>query len=168
MSAGRDPVDAIIDQWAAVRPDLDTRAMEVFGRIYRLSRAMGDRMEKAYQQYGISRGEFDVLATLRRSGEPYTLSPRQLSATLMLTTGGMTGRLDKLERGGLLRRSPDPHDRRGLKVTLTEKGLDVIDRAVGAGLAVQTAALSHLDDEQAGQLAGLLRELLTESPEAPH
>ncbi|MGW2743852.1 MarR family winged helix-turn-helix transcriptional regulator [Streptomyces sp. NPDC001450] len=172
MSAGRqqhrDPVDAIIEQWAAVRPDLDTKAMEVFGRIYRLSRAMGDRMEKAYAPYGISRGEFDVLATLRRSGEPYTLSPRQLSATLMLTTGGMTGRLDKLERAGLLRRSPDPHDRRGLQVTLTEKGLDVIDQAVGAGLAVQTAALSSLDAEQAGQLSGLLRELLAGTQGAEH
>ncbi|MEV6054406.1 MarR family transcriptional regulator [Streptomyces sp. NPDC052107] len=164
----RDPVDAIIDQWAAVRPDLDSRAMEVFGRIYRLSRTMGDRMEKAYQPYGISRGEFDVLATLRRAGEPYTLSPRQLSATLMLTTGGMTGRLDKLEGAGLLRRSPDPHDRRGLQVTLTEKGLDVIDRAVGAGLAVQTEALSLLDDEQVGQLADLLRVLLAGTLEAPH
>ncbi|MER5510615.1 MarR family transcriptional regulator [Streptomyces sp. NPDC002766] len=161
MSAERkDAVDAIIDQWARARPDLDTRAMEVFGRIYRLSRTMGDRMEKAYAPYGISRGEFDVLATLRRSGEPYTLSPRQLSATLMLTTGGMTGRLDKLERAGLLRRSPDPHDRRALQVTLTEKGLEVIDQAVGAGLAVQTEALSTMDDEQAGQLADLLRELL--------
>ncbi|MBK3645539.1 MarR family winged helix-turn-helix transcriptional regulator [Streptomyces sp. MBT33] len=161
MSAERkDAVDAIIDQWARVRPDLDTRAMEVFGRIYRLSRTMGDRMEKAYAPYGISRGEFDVLATLRRSGEPYTLSPRQLSATLMLTTGGMTGRLDKLENAGLLRRSPDPHDRRALQVTLTEKGLEVIDRAVGAGLAVQTEALSTMNDEQADQLAGLLRELL--------
>ncbi|MFF4038904.1 MULTISPECIES: MarR family winged helix-turn-helix transcriptional regulator [unclassified Streptomyces] len=172
MSAGRqqhrDPVDAIIDQWAAVRPDLDTKAMEVFGRIYRLSRAMGDRMEKAYAPYGISRGEFDVLATLRRSGEPFTLSPRQLSATLMLTTGGMTGRLDKLERAGLLRRSPDPHDRRGLQVTLTEKGLDVIDQAVGAGLAVQTAALSSLDTEQADQLAGLLRELLAGTQGTEH
>lgn len=76
MSAQRkDAVDAIIDQWAAVRPDLDTRAMEVFGRIHRLSRTMGDRAEKAYAPYGISRGEFDVLATLRRAGEPYTLSP---------------------------------------------------------------------------------------------
>ncbi|MGW0813977.1 MarR family winged helix-turn-helix transcriptional regulator [Streptomyces viridiviolaceus] len=158
----RDPVDAIIDQWAAVRPDLDTAAMEVFGRIYRLSRAMGDRMEKAYARLGISRGEFDVLATLRRSGEPYTLSPRQLSDTLMLTTGGMTGRLDKLERAGLLRRSPDPHDRRGLQVTLTDEGLALVDEAVGAGLAVQTEALSAaLDGEQAGQLAGLLRELLS-------
>ncbi|MFF3919060.1 MarR family winged helix-turn-helix transcriptional regulator [Streptomyces sp. NPDC001852] len=168
MSAGKDSVDAIIDQWAAVRPDLDSRAMEVFGRIYRLSRTMGDRMEKAYQPYGISRGEFDVLATLRRAGEPHTLSPRQLSATLMLTTGGMTGRLDKLEKAGLLRRSPDPHDRRGLQVTLTEKGLDVIDRAVGAGLTVQTEALSRLDDEQVGQLADLLRELLAGTLEAPH
>ncbi|WP_405879780.1 MarR family transcriptional regulator [Streptomyces sp. NBC_01136] len=160
MKTPQDPVDAIIEQWATVRPDLDTAAMEVFGRIFRLGRAMGDRMEKAYARFGISRGEFDVLATLRRSNAPYTLSPRQLSATLMLTTGGMTGRLDKLERAGLLRRSPDPHDRRGLHVTLTDKGLRLIDEAVGAGLAVQTEALAHLDEEQAGQLAELLRELL--------
>ncbi|MFG2552866.1 MarR family winged helix-turn-helix transcriptional regulator [Streptomyces sp. NPDC048581] len=161
----KDPVDAIIDQWATVRPDLDTKAMEVFGRIFRLSRTMGDRMEKAYAPHGISRGEFDVLGTLRRSGDPYTLSPRQLSATLMLTTGGMTGRLDKLERAGLLRRSPDPHDRRGLHVTLTEKGLALIDEAVGAGLAAQTEALSALDDAQADQLADLLRELLAGTSE---
>jgi len=161
MSAQRkDAVDAIIDQWAAVRPDLDTRAMEVFGRIFRLSRAMGDRMEKAYAPHGISRGEFDVLATLRRAGEPHTLSPRQLSATLMLTTGGMTGRLDKLERAALLRRSPDPHDRRALQVTLTEKGLTVVDEAVSAGLATETEALSALNEEQADQLADLLRVLL--------
>ncbi|MFF1625926.1 MarR family winged helix-turn-helix transcriptional regulator [Streptomyces sp. NPDC058246] len=160
MSTPKDPVDAIIEQWAGVRPDLDTAAMEVFGRIFRLSRAMGDRMEKAYARYGIARGEFDVLATLRRSDAPYTLSPRQLSATLMLTTGGMTGRLDKLERAGLLRRSPDPHDRRGLQVTLTDEGLRLIDEAVGAGLAVQTEALSVLDDNRAGQLAELLRQLL--------
>ncbi|MFF2517173.1 MarR family winged helix-turn-helix transcriptional regulator [Streptomyces sp. NPDC058086] len=161
MKTPQDPVDAIIEQWATVRPDLDTAAMEVFGRVFRLARTMGDRMEKAYTPFGISRGEFDVLATLRRSDAPYTLSPRQLSATLMLTTGGMTGRLDKLERAGLLRRSPDPHDRRGLQVTLTDKGLRLIDEAVGAGLSVQTEALAHLDEERAGQLAGLLRELLT-------
>ncbi|MFE2262722.1 MarR family winged helix-turn-helix transcriptional regulator [Streptomyces griseosporeus] len=165
--ASRDPVDAIIEQWAAVRPDLDTRAMEVFGRIYRLSRTMGDRMEKAYARFGISRGEFDVLATLRRAGEPYTLSPRQLSATLMLTTGGMTGRLDKLERAGLLRRSPDPHDRRGLQVTLTDEGLRLIDEAVGAGLAVQTEALTAaLDEKRAAQLADLLRDLLAGTGQA--
>jgi DNA-binding MarR family transcriptional regulator len=160
MSNPEDPVDAIVEQWAAVRPDLDTAAMEVFGRVFRLARTMGDRMEKAYARYGISRGEFDVLATLRRSDAPYTLPPRELSATLMLTTGGMTGRLDRLERAGLLHRSPDPHDRRGLRVTLTDEGLRLIDEAVEAGLAVQTAALSALDGEQAAQLADLLRPLL--------
>ncbi|MFF7553484.1 MarR family winged helix-turn-helix transcriptional regulator [Streptomyces olivaceus] len=155
-----DPVDAIVGQWARVRPDLDTAAMEVFGRVFRLARAMGDRMETAYARFGISRGEFDALAALRRAGEPYTLSPRQLSATLMLTTGGMTGRLDRLEGAGLLRRSPDPHDRRALQVTLTDRGLSLIDEAVGAGLAVQAAALSALDARQAAQVADLLRDLL--------
>ncbi|MFH0518141.1 MarR family winged helix-turn-helix transcriptional regulator [Streptomyces sp. M41] len=161
-----DAVDAIIDQWARVRPDLDTTAMEVFGRIYRLTHAVGGRMDTAYARFGISRGEFDVLATLRRSDAPYTLPPRELSATLMLTTGGMTGRLDKLERAGLLRRSPDPHDRRGLQVTLTEEGLALVDEAVTAGLAVQTEVLSALNDEQAGQLADLLRELLAGTHES--
>ncbi len=78
----------------------------------------------------------------------------------MLTTGGMTGRLDKLERAGLLRRSPDPHDRRGLQVTLTEEGLRLIDEAVVAGVAEQSRALAALGPERAAQLADLLRELL--------
>ena len=156
----RDAVDAITGQWNQERPDLDTLPMAVFGRVYRLARLMGDRMEKEYQRYGIGRGEFDVLATLRRSGEPYTLSPRQLSATLMLTTGGMTGRLDKLEKAGLLERSPDPGDRRGLRVALTERGLDVIDRAVGSGLALQQTAVDGLGAEEAALLAALLRKLL--------
>ncbi|OKK07821.1 MarR family transcriptional regulator [Streptomyces sp. CB03234] len=157
----QDPVDAITAQWAVVRPDLDTVPMAVYGRIYRLSSTMAARMDKAYAPFGISRGEFDVLATLRRSGEPYTLSPRELSATLMLTTGGMTGRLDKLERAGLLSRSPDPHDRRGLRVTLSARGRELVDEAVTAGLAVQREALeSALDAQEAEQLAGLLRKLL--------
>jgi DNA-binding MarR family transcriptional regulator len=155
-----DAVDAIIGQWGRERPDLHTLPMAVFGRIYRLSRLMGERMEKEYQRFGIGRGEFDVLATLRRSGAPYTLSPRQLSETLMLTTGGMTGRLDKLERAGLLERAPDPHDRRGLRVSLTERGVGVIDEAVGAGLAQQQDALDGLSDEDADRLADLLRLLL--------
>ncbi|MCB5179129.1 MarR family winged helix-turn-helix transcriptional regulator [Streptomyces antimicrobicus] len=156
---GHDAVDAIAAQWYAVRPELDTAPMAVFGRIYRIGRAMEERMERAYAPFGISRGEFDVIATLRRSGEPYTLSPRQLSATLMLTTGGMTGRLDKLEKAGLLCRQPDPHDRRGLRVTLTEHGLDVVDAAVVAGLQVQREALAGLSDEESAALAGLLRKL---------
>lgn len=165
---GSDAVDAITGQWNRERPELDTRAMAVFGRIYRLARVMGDRMEKEYRRFGIGRGEFDVLSTLRRSGEPYTLSPRQLSATLMLTTGGMTGRLDKLEQAGLLERAPDPGDRRGLRVTLTPRGLGVIDEALVAGLALQQAALEGMDADQAELLADLLRQLLasTESERA--
>ncbi|MEU9998638.1 MarR family transcriptional regulator [Streptomyces sp. NPDC050848] len=157
-----DAVDAITDQWAAVRPDLDTLPMAVFGRIYRLAGAMRGRVDKAYAPYGgMSLGEFDVLATLRRSGEPYTLSPRELTATLMITTGGMTGRLDKLEKAGLLSRSPDPNDRRGLRVTLSERGKELVDQAVGAGLAQQREALeTALTPEEAEQLAGLLRKLL--------
>ncbi|MEU7277192.1 MarR family transcriptional regulator [Streptomyces sp. NPDC045431] len=135
--------------------------MAVFGRVYRLTHSIGARVDKAYAPFGVSRGEFDVLATLRRSGEPYTLSPRELSATLMLTTGGMTGRLDKLERAGLLTRNPDPNDRRGLRVTLTERGRALVDAAVAAGLAVQREALeAALEPEEAEQLAALLRKLL--------
>ncbi|MFF0479925.1 MarR family winged helix-turn-helix transcriptional regulator [Streptomyces sp. NPDC004435] len=156
-----DPVDAIAAQWAVVRPDLDTLPMEVFGRIYRLAAAMRGRVDKAYAPYGMGLGEFDVLATLRRSGAPYTLSPRELTATLMITTGGMTGRLDKLEKAGLLTRSPDPHDRRGLRVTLTERGRELVDQAVGAGLERQREALEGaLTEEEAEQLTGLLRKLL--------
>ncbi|MFJ9433711.1 MarR family winged helix-turn-helix transcriptional regulator [Streptomyces sp. NPDC101490] len=159
-----DAVDAIADQWAVVRPDLDTVPMAVFGRIYRLANAMRGRVDKAYAPYGMALGEFDVLATLRRSGEPYTLSPRELTATLMITTGGMTGRLDKLEKAGLLTRSPDPNDRRGLRVTLSERGRELVDRAVEAGLAEQRAAVEGaLTDEEAAQLTGLLRKLLASS-----
>ncbi|WP_405492827.1 MarR family winged helix-turn-helix transcriptional regulator [Streptomyces sp. NBC_00096] len=160
----KDPVDAITDQWFAVRPDLETTPMAVFGRIFRISKAMGDAMERAYARYGIARGEFDVVATLRRSGTPYTLSPRELSATLMLTTGGMTGRLDKLEKAGLLCRNPDPDDRRGLRVTITDRGLALIDEAVAAGLAVQRDALTGLDEEEVAALTVLLRKVLAGVP----
>lgn len=101
-----------------------------------------------------------MLATLRRAGEPYELSPRELSATLMVTTGGMTGRLDKLERAGLLRRAPDPNDRRGLRVTLTEPGLALADEAVTAGLDLQHGVLADMDPAELRRLADLLRTLL--------
>ncbi|WP_045302114.1 MarR family winged helix-turn-helix transcriptional regulator [Saccharothrix sp. ST-888] len=156
-----DAVDAIAAQWAQVRPDLETTAMAAFGRIYRIARTMSDRMEAAYAPFGIGLGEFDVVATLRRSGAPYTLSPRELSATLMLTSGGMTGRLDKLERAGLVTRSPDPNDRRALRITLTDTGIDLVDRAVTAGLAVQQEALGGLSPDQAAALNDLLRHLMT-------
>jgi DNA-binding MarR family transcriptional regulator len=157
---GADGVDRIIEQWAHERPDLDTGAMAVFGRIFRLARLAGDRVEKAYAAYGIGRPEFDVLATLRRAGEPYQLSPGALAASMMLSTGGTTARLDRLEKAGMVERSPSPSDRRGVLVRLTSHGFDVIDQAVSAGLAEQERLLAHLPAERRRQLDDLLREAL--------
>nr|BFE61687.1 MarR family transcriptional regulator [Dactylosporangium thailandense] len=155
-----DDVDRIVAQWGRERPELQTDAMAVFGRIYRLARVVGDRQEQVYSGLGINRGEFDVLATLRRAGEPFQLSPKALSASLMLTTGGMTGRLDRLERAGLVTRSPDPADRRGLVITLTGRGREVIDEAVGIGLDAQREVLERLPEASRKRLAALLRDLL--------
>ena len=160
VSPRPDGVDRIVDQWARERPDLDTAAMGVFGRIYRASRLAEIATERAYAPYGIGRPEFDVLATLRRAGEPYQLSPGALAASMMLSSGGTTARLDRLERAGLVARSPDPDDRRGVLVRLTGKGHETADRAVAAGLAEQQRLLSHLDPARRDQLSDLLRELL--------
>jgi DNA-binding MarR family transcriptional regulator len=160
-SATADAVDRITAQWHRERPDLDTEPMAVFGRIYRLSRAMGDRIEQVYARFGIGRGEFDVLAALRRSGEPFSLSPTSLAESLMLTTGGMTGRLDKLQKAGLVERCPDPNDRRALKACLTGKGRALVDEAVAAGLVVQSEALGHLPPQDRSVLAEHLRALLS-------
>ncbi|MEV6110715.1 MarR family transcriptional regulator [Streptomyces sp. NPDC051940] len=158
-----DAVDVITAQWREVNPGLDVSSMEVLARVFRIGDTVGARMTRAYGRYGLSRGEFDALSALRRAGEPYTLSPRELAAATLLTTGGMTGRLDKLERAGLLTRSPDPNDRRGLRVTLTERGLELTDEAAEAGLRVQREALAGLTPQQAAQLAALLRALVTSS-----
>lgn len=157
----KDGVDEITDQWRVQRPELDDLLpMAVFGRIYRIAGAMGDRMERTYARFGIGRGEFDVLATLRRAGEPYMLAPKQLSDTLMLTTGGMTGRLDKLEKAGLITRSPAPGDRRSLRAQLTPAGRELVDEAVVAGLEVQRETLGRLRRTDAERLGDLLRQLL--------
>ncbi|MCA2215909.1 MarR family winged helix-turn-helix transcriptional regulator [Jidongwangia harbinensis] len=158
--AESDGVDRIIEQWGRERPDLDTTAMAVFGRIYRLARVAGDEVEKAYARYGIGRAEFDVLATLRRSGPPYQLSPGALAGSMMLSSGGTTARLDRLERAGLVQRSPSPTDRRGVLVRLTDAGREIVDGAVAAGLAEQQRLLSHLPADRARQLSDLLREAL--------
>jgi DNA-binding MarR family transcriptional regulator len=161
--AHHDGVDQIVEQWAHERPDLDTSAMAVFGRIFRLSRLAGDRMEKAYAAFGIGRPEFDVLATLRRAGEPYRLSPGALAASMMLSTGGTTARLDRLEKLGLIERTPSPTDRRSVLVRLTTAGFDVVDRAVSAGLAEEQQLLAHMPEERLQQLDDLLREALGSS-----
>ena len=156
-----DGVDRIIEQWAAERPDLETTAMAVFGRIFRLARVAADTTERVYAAYGIGRPEFDVLATLRRSGAPYVLSPGALAGSMMLSSGGTTARLDRLERAGLVERSPDPDDRRGVLVRLTGRGLAIIEEAVGAGVAEQQRLLAGLSKAKQRQLDALLREALS-------
>lgn len=155
-----DDVDRIVAQWARERPELQTEAMAVFGRVYRIARLVGDRQEAVYATYGITRGDFDVLATLRRAGAPFRLAPKDLTASLMLTSGGMTGRLDRLERRGLVARAPDPADRRGLTITLTPEGKALVDEAVTAGLAAQREVLDQLPAQSRAQLSDLLRDLL--------
>jgi DNA-binding MarR family transcriptional regulator len=155
-----DGVDRILGQWATQRPDLDTEAMGIFGRIFRLARAGGDATAAAYARSDLTRGDFDVLATLRRSGADRPLSPSALSATLMLTSGGMTQRIDRLERAGLVRRSPDPADRRALLVSLTERGAQVVDRAVEDGLAAEQRLLAGIPPERRREVDAMLRELL--------
>ena len=155
-----DDVDRIVAQWAQERPELQTEAMAVFGRVYRIARLVGDRQEAVYATFGITRGDFDVLATLRRSGEPFRLAPKELTTSLMLTSGGMTGRLDRLERRGLVTRAPDPADRRGLTITLTAEGRALVDEAVTAGLDAQREVLEQLPEQSRDQLSTLLRELL--------
>ena len=158
--AQQDGVDRIIEQWAHERPDLDTTAMAVFGRVFRLAKVAGDEVERAYARFGIGRPEFDVLATLRRSGAPYQLSPGALAGSMMLSSGGTTARLDRLEKAGLVERIPSPTDRRSVLVRLTDRGREIIDDAVGAGLAEQRRLLGHLSPAKVRQLGALLREAL--------
>ena len=158
--AHTDGVDGIIEQWRHERPELETTAMAVFGRIFRLARLAGDEVERAYAEFGIGRPEFDVLATLRRAGEPYELSPGALAASMMLSTGGTTARLDRLEKAGLAERRPSPTDRRSVLVRLSPHGRDVVDQALGAGLARQQSLLAHLPLADQRRLADLLRDAL--------
>ena len=158
-----DGVDRIIEQWAHERPDLDTTAMAVFGRVFRLAKVAGDEVERVYAEFGIGRPEFDVLATLRRSGAPYELSPGALAASMMLSSGGTTARLDRLEKAGLVRRVPSATDRRSVLVRLTEGGLVIIDQAVDSGLSAQQDLLRHMAPERVRQLSELLREALRSS-----
>ena len=165
--AHNDGVDQIVEQWARERPDLETTAMAVFGRIFRLSRLAGDHMERTYATFGLGRPEFDVLATLRRSGAPYELSPGALAASMMLSTGGTTARLDRLEKAGLIERHPSPTDRRSVQVRLTTTGFDIVDRAVAVGLGEQQRMLAHLSADRLSRLDELLREALSPPPGNP-
>lgn len=155
-----DLVDLILQQWQQQRPDLNPAPMAVMGRLVRSAALFDRELQKVFSDFGLNGGEFDVIATLRRSGEPYALTPNQLLQTLMLTSGSMTNRIDRLEEKQLVSRSPDPQDRRGVLVCLTAKGLDIIDRALVQHLAKGEVLLAALDQSEREQLALLLKKLL--------
>lgn len=156
----RDAVDEFLDAWRAVRPDLDLAPMGVFGRLGRLHLRAGRAIEAVFEAYGLSTGEFDVLAALRRSGDEHAASPGELSRTVMLSPGGMTNRLDRLEAMGLLRREPHPDDRRSLRIVLSDAGLAIVDAAVTDHVANEARLLAALSDEQREALDDALRTLL--------
>jgi DNA-binding MarR family transcriptional regulator len=155
-----DRIDAILEQWAAERADIDTHAMAVIGRIQRAAQTLRPRLDATHQRFGLSGESFDVLASLRRAGAPFILTPTQLYRQLMLSSGAMTNRIDRLEQEGLVERRPDPNDRRGTLVALTRKGKALIDKALAEHAANETALLSSLNPKELAQLSTLLRKLL--------
>ncbi|GAA1984061.1 MarR family transcriptional regulator [Catenulispora subtropica] len=157
--AASDAVDAIVAAWRRERPDLDPRPMGVVGRVSRLSRVLDKELKEFFAGHGLEFWEFDVLATLRRSGAPYELSAGALLKSAMVTSGAITNRVDRLEAKGLLERVRDPADRRGVRVRLTDTGLELIDRLLPLHLANEERMLAALSQDDREALMALLRTL---------
>lgn len=158
----RDHVDHILEQWARERPDLDLSPMAVIARMSRLSRILERRIAEVLARYGLNESQFGVLTALRRAGPPFCLSPTALYNSLLISSGAMTNRLDRLTAMGLVRRIPDPRDRRSILVALTPKGLKLIDEVIEAHLQNEQRLLAGLSPSERRTLAGLLRKLLAE------
>ncbi len=156
-----DHVDRILAQWRSERPDLEVAPMGLLGRIKRLSLCLVREMEKTWAEYGLNAASFDVLATLRRSGAPYRLSPGDLIASTMVTSGTMTNRIDQLEKAGLVERVQNPEDGRSFLISLSDKGFAVIDEAVAAHVATQARLVSGLSERQQRELDVLLKTFLS-------
>jgi DNA-binding MarR family transcriptional regulator len=155
-----DEVDELVAQWQAQRPDLDAEPMQVLSRISRLARHLDIARRGAFASQGLQTWEFDVLSALRRVGPPFQLTPGALLRATLVTSGTMTNRIDRLAAAGLVRREPDPRDRRGVLVTLTEHGKAAVDAALAGLLDRERKLLAGLDGEQREVLADLLRRLL--------
>ncbi|XDA98743.1 MarR family transcriptional regulator [Sulfitobacter sp. LCG007] len=164
MTNEYDSVDTFIAQWHREWPDLDVSPMATLGRINRISRLMAPHIEKLFAAYGLERGEFDVLATLKRSGPDHRLTPTELYGALMITSGGLTHRLKRLEKAGLVRRVPSAEDRRSLLVELTEEGHEKVVAAFEKDMALEASWLEALTPDERAQLATLLRRLATSFP----
>jgi DNA-binding MarR family transcriptional regulator len=155
-----DSIKRIRMQWKNERPDLDTRPMETIGRILRIQFLASVKMRRIFTRHGIDEGGFDVLATLRRAGTPYRMTPTGLYKELVLTSGAMTNRLDVLERAGLVERQPDPNDRRGTLIDLTKKGSQLLDQVIVEHLAGEAELVAHLTKTEQKTLSDLLKKLL--------
>ncbi|WP_265517083.1 MarR family winged helix-turn-helix transcriptional regulator [Nitratireductor luteus] len=156
-----DHVDGILKQWNRERPDLDVGPMGLIGRISRIYGYLMREMSETFAKHGLNRASFDVLATLRRSGPPYALSPGDLLAATMVTSGTMTNRIDQLEKAGLVARAHNPDDRRSMRISLTQKGREVIDAAVTDHVATQARLTAMLSEEERKALDGMLGRYLS-------
>lgn len=156
-----DRAEFAIQQWQQQRPDLDPLPMAVLGRLGEVAQVIArDHLNPLFAEHGLQAGEFDVLATLRRSGEPYALTPTVLYESAMISSGGMTNRIDRLERAALIERRKHPSDRRGVLVALTDKGFALIERIMPLHVANEQRVLQALSREQQQQLYALLGQLL--------
>lgn len=154
-----DHIDRLRAQWAAELPDVDTQGMEVLGRARRIVLQSRPPIEAVFARHGVDTGEFDVLTTLMRSGPPYALRPTELFRSLMISSGGLTDRLNRLQKAGLISRPPSPGDRRSLLVQLTLEGRDKVEAAFREDMAVEARLLAPLDPADRRALAALLRKL---------
>lgn len=157
----RDHVDRLRAQWARELPDLDTEPMAILGRAYRLSNLVRPGIEATFAGFGLDRGEFDVISTLRRSGPPYRLTPTELYTSLMISSGGLTHRLDRLEKAGFVSREKSASDGRSILVALTEAGRRRAEEAFRADMANEARLLTGLAPQDREDLARLLRKLLS-------
>jgi DNA-binding MarR family transcriptional regulator len=155
-----DTTDRVLSGWQETRPDLAVGALQVTARLSRIGPLLARRQEDVFERFGLSRGEVGALSALRISGAPYQLSPTRLAKGLMLSSAGITSRIDRLERRGLVRRLDDPDDRRGVIIELTDDGREVVDEAVAALAISDRQLLDRLAPEEVEQLEGLLRKVL--------
>jgi DNA-binding MarR family transcriptional regulator len=159
MSEHDDHVDEIVAQWATERPDLDSTPLHVVGRISRLSDAIDEQLRPVFAAFGLGDGDFDVLATLRRNGPPFELTPTELAGRTMVTSGAVSKRVDRLAGAGLVERRVSEADARGRHVRLTDRGRALIDEAYPVHLRNEARLLAGLSAREREQLATLLRRL---------
>jgi DNA-binding MarR family transcriptional regulator len=156
----RDHVDQILAQWRRERPDVDASPMGVVGRVKRLAQLFERATAENFARHGLEPHEFDVLASLRRAGPPHRLSAGRLGRALMITSGTVTNRIDRLEQSGWVVRTDDPADRRGVLIELTPEGLGRVDDVLEHHLRTETRLIAPLRKGERGELAALLRRLL--------